>query len=415
MSGFFQNLLKDTAEGFFSSEYLRDYTHASKTFRPNAYQYAPKFKFLFHVYFEINQNAYAVGLPQGANFGLAVKSVKLPSYNFDTHQLNQYNRKRIVQTKIKYDSVDINFHDDNGNLIRNMWYNYYTYYYKDASKPVVSISGKQALTGGATPNNTNYNTRNIYSQNITGDTDWGYVGEASDTPATNTQAATGQTKVPFFKNITVFGFNQHNYVAYTLINPIISRFSHDTYNYAEGNGTMENTMTLDYETVKYFQGAIDGKEPSNIVAGFGLNNHYDRVVSPIARPGSQSSILGQGGLIDGAFGTPQRDANGNIVLGQDGEPIYTSTGFIQDLTGPNKNILGAIQKAGTTYNTLKNMNLKQAVKSEVTKGITNALMNPLNNTGRNVLFNLPIFGSVPNTNQEPNGRVVTPPDINTGG
>ena len=388
MSGFFQNLLTDAAGGFFGSDYLRDYTHASKTFRPNAYQYAPKFKFLFHVYFEINTSAYAIGLPQGANFGLAVKSVKLPSYSFDTHQLNQYNRKRIVQTKIKYDPVDINFHDDNGNLIRNMWYNYYTYYYKDASKPVVSISGRQALTGSSTPNNSNYNNRNIYSQSITGDTDWGYIGETSSTVNGYTEAATGQTKIPFFKNITVFGFNQHNYVAYTLINPIINRFAHDTYNYAEGNGTMENTMTLDYETVKYFQGSVDGKEPSNIIAGFGVNDHYDRVPSPITRPGSQSSILGQGGLVDAAGG------------------------IIDDLSGPNTNILGAIQKAGASYNTIKNMNLKQAIKSEVTTGITNAIMNPLNNTGRNVLFNLPIFGSVPNQYQQANGRAVTPPPIN---
>ena len=392
MSGFFQNLLKDTAGGFFGSDYLRDYTHASKTFRPNAYQYAPKFKFLFHVYFEINPSAYAVGLPQGVNFGLAVKSVKLPSYTFDTHTLNQYNRKRIIQTKIKYDPIDINFHDDNGNSIRNMWYNYYTYYYKDASKPVVSISGRQALTSGAGPNNTTYNKRNIYAQSITGDTDWGYIGETSDTSNSSAETSTGQTKVPFFKNVTVFGFNQHKYVAYTLINPIITRFAHDTYNYAEGNGTMENTMTLDYETVKYFQGAIDGKEPSNIVAGFGVNDHYDRVVSPIARPGSQSSILGQGGLVDGVGGV------------------------IDDLSGENPNILGAIQKAGATYNTIKNMNLKQAIRSEVTTGITNAIMNPLNNTGRNVLFNLPIFGSTPNQYQQANGRAVVPPNINnTGG
>jgi hypothetical protein len=393
MAGFFQNLLTDAAGGFFGSDYLRDFTHASKTFRPNAYQYAPKFKFLFHVYFEINPSAYAVGLPQNVNFGLAVKSVKLPSYSFDTHQLNQYNRKRIVQTKIKYDAVDINFHDDNGNSIRNMWYNYYTYYYKDASKPVVSISGRQAQVEGTNPNNSTYNKRNIYSQSITGDTDWGYIGETSNTVNGYTEVAAGQTKIPFFKNITVFGFNQHNYVAYTLVNPIITRFAHDTYNYAEANGTMENTMTLDYETVKYFQGAIDGKEPSNIIAGFGINSNYDRVSSPITRPGSQSSILGQGGL---------RDAAG---------------GIIDDLSGPNTNILGAIQKAGTSYNTLKNMNLKQAIKSEVTTGITNAIMNPLNNTGRNVLFNTLIYGSTPNPNQTPKGRAVTPPPINsnTGG
>ena len=392
MSGFFQNFAQDVAGGFFGNDYLRDYTHASKTFRPNAYQYAPKLKFLFHVYFEINQSAYAVGLPQGANFGLAVKSIKLPSYSFDTHTMNQYNRKRIVQTKIKYDPIDINFHDDNGNLIRNMWYNYYTYYYKDASIPVSSVSGRQAQQTGNgsanSPNNTNYNSRNIYSQSITGDTNWGYVGETSTTVNGYTEASTGQTKIPFFKNVTIFGFNQHNYVAYTLINPIINRFAHDTYNYAEGNGTMENTMTLDYETVKYFQGAIDGTKPSDIVAGFGAPANYDRVPSPITRPGSQASILGQGGLVDGVGGV------------------------INDLSGENPNILGAIQKAGATYNTLKNINLKQAIKSEITTGITNAIMNPLNNTGRNVLFNLPIFGSTPNQKQQVNGRNVTPPPIN---
>ena len=395
MAGFFQNLLTDAAGGFFGNDYLRDYTHASKTFRPNSYQYAPKFKFLFHVYFEINQSAYAVGLPQGANFGLAVKSVKLPSYTFDTHTMNQYNRKRIVQTKIKYDPIDINFHDDNGNLIRNMWYNYYTYYYKDASIPVASVSGRQAQQTGNgstnSPNNTNYNARNIYSQSITGNTNWGYVGETPDSPASNTQAATGQTKIPFFKNVTIFGFNQHNYVAYTLINPIINRFAHDTYDYSQGNGTMTNTMTLDYETVKYFQGAIDGTKPSDIVAGFGLNSNYDRVPSPITRPGSQSSILGQGGLIDGVGGV------------------------ISDLSGDNKNVLGAIQKAGATYNTLKNINLKQAIRSEVTTGITNAIMNPLNNTGRNVLFNTLIYGSTPNQKQQANGRAVVPPNINSAG
>ena len=403
MSGFFENLLTDAARGFFSNEVLRDYTHASKTFRPNAYQYAPKFKFLFHVYFETNPTAYAVGLPQGVNFGLAVKSAKLPNYTFDTHTMNQYNRKRIVQTKIKYDPIDITFHDDNGGsttdptaggAIRNMWYNYYTYYYKDASKPVVTVSGNNvssdALGTGNGTNNATYNERNIYAPSITGNTDWGYVGESSNTVNGYTEASTGQTKIPFFKNITIFGFNQHNYVAYTLINPIITRFAHDTYNYAEGNGTMENSMTLDYETVKYFQGAINGDQPSNIVAGFGLNNHYDRVLSPIARPGSNKTILGQGGLID---------------AGQ---------GIIGDLSGTLTvdKALNAARTAGITYNTFKNLNLKQAVKDEVTKGITNAIMNPTNNTGRNVRFNLPIFGNTPNQYQQANGRNVVPPPIN---
>ncbi len=63
MAGFVQNLLTDAATSFFTNEYLRDYQHASKTFRTNAYGYSPKFKFLFHVYFDINKDY--IGATQG--------------------------------------------------------------------------------------------------------------------------------------------------------------------------------------------------------------------------------------------------------------------------------------------------------------------------------------------------------------
>ena len=251
-----------------------------------------------------------------------------------------------------------------------MWYNYYTYYYKDATKPITIASGRQTQQQTTVPNNagsTNYNERNLYKPSITGDDDWGYIGETSSTVQTNTQAAIGATKVPFFKNITVFGFNQHNFVAYTLINPIITRFSHDTYDYAQGNGTMENQMTIDYETVKYFDGAIDGRSPSNIVKGFGEEAHYDRTLSPIARAGSQGTILGQGGLVDGVGGAISDLANGNI--------------------------LGAIQKGGVTYNTFKNVNLKQLAKSEVIAAATNSIQQTPN---RNLNFQFPAFGQTTN-------------------
>jgi len=365
MSGFFQNLLRDAAGTFFGGDYLRDYTHASKTFRPNAYQNAPKLKFLFHVYFEVNPEVFS---PANWNYGLLVKTVKLPSFTFDTTQMNQYNRKRIIQTKIKYDAIDITFHDDNGNSIRSLWKSYYNYYYNDGRNPQVIFAGARGanpqaqLNGGGVISGTNdatYNTRTQYQPSITGNDNWGYTGETSN--------PTG-AKTPFFKNITVFGFNQHNFVAYTLINPIITRFSHDTYDYAQGNGTMEHQMGVDYETVVYNEGAMSGKSPSSIVTGFGLNQNYDRTLSPIARPGSNQSILGQGGLVDGVNGTLNALANGNI--------------------------LGAVQAAGTSYNTFKNANIKSIAKAELLAGITNSVQQTPN---RNTNVVTPIFGASPTT------------------
>jgi hypothetical protein len=389
MSGFFQNLLKDTAEGIFGSEYLRDYTHASKTFRTNAYQYSPKFKFLFHVYFDITQNNYSIDLPKGSNFGLAVKTVKLPSYQFDTHQMNQYNRKRIVQTKIKYDPVDITFHDDNGNLINSLWFNYYTYYYKDATQPLISTAGRSTENAQQRPSNSSvapYWERDQYKPSITGSTDWGYIGETSYPSSTPLQANLGKTKEPFFKNITIFGFNQKNFIAYCLVNPIITRFNHDTYSYAESNGVMENQMSVDYETVKYFSGALDGNKPEDIVKGFGSIENYDRTQSPIAKPGSNATILGQGGLVDAAGG------------------------FIEDLS--NGNVLGAIQKAGTAKNTFKNTNLSQVAKSEINTVLLNATQQALPGSARSNIY-FPGFNTTPGPNaqagQQQNGATNPPP------
>jgi hypothetical protein len=304
-----KGLAGDALKGFLTNDYLRDYTHASKTFVSNAYGYAPKYKFLFHVYFETNDSNITAlqepTMPSDRNYGLAVKSVQLPKYSFDLHQMNQYNRKRIIQTKIKYDPIQIQFHDDNSNLINKLWYAYYTYYYKDAlqSDPVGATSTKKNNDLRKTKD---INTRTIYDPNISQNDDWGYIGE----PDTSSNT---YVKDPFFRSINIYGFNQHNFILYRLINPMISSFSHDQYQYSEANGIMENTMTVEYETVKYYTGAVDGKNPSQMVPKFGEDDHYDKRVSPLAAPGSNSSILGQGGLVDSAGGIMEDIQNGNFL------------------------------------------------------------------------------------------------------
>jgi hypothetical protein len=224
-----------------------------------------------------------------------------------------------------------------------MWNVYYTYYYKDATQDLLK---------------TNANKRNIYQPSIQGDEDWGYIGEGTDGP-TASNASLGMSKPAFFKSIDIFGFNQHNFVQYKLVNPIISSFEHDTYAYSE-SGVMENSMSLDYETVKYYEGALDGRTPGQLVKEFGSEKHYDTRLSPIARPGSNASILGQGGLVD-AVG-----------------------GIINDL--PN-NPLGAIQKLGASIQTFKNpANILKIAKQEALGVAVDTITKTPN---RNQLFDFP--------------------------
>lgn len=344
-----------TGGGTSGGVYLRDYQHAAKTFRTNSYQNAPKLKFLFHTYFTINAaiatsaTASLQSLVQGAlgsiginlggsgnpNYGLMVKEVKLPTFTFATYQLNQYNRKRIVQTKIKYEPIDISFHDDNANQINKLWQAYYTYYYNDSTKPgsvlqggglsnLLSTAGN--LTGlGAGSGGANYNSRNIYDPSISGQDDWGFV---------TAQTSSSGVRQPFFKNITVFGFNQHQFTAYTLINPVITTFGHDTYNYSEGGGTMTNRMTIDYETVVYNYGTMDGREPGEIVTGFGDQSTYDNTLSPIALEQSNGAALGQGGLVNANGGSIESVALGS---GQTSAAVQATNAIYNGFNTPANN------------------------------------------------------------------------------
>jgi hypothetical protein len=353
MSGFFQDLLKGAVGGFFGSDYLRDYTHASKTFTPNFYQNTPKFKFLFHTYFNINQQIYDAGFDNRQNLGLLVKDVKLPSYTFETSQLNQYNRKRVIQTKIKYDPITITFHDDNANQATKLWEAYFKYNYRDADRRNSSLVNNLIDLSSK---------RNIYEDNVPGST-WGYSG---DTFFNNNEALVNR-KLPFFNNITIYGLNRHNFTSYTLVNPIITQFNHDTYDYSQGNGIMQNQMTIDYETVIYDYGSIDGTNPGKYVQGFGNEENYDRRLSPISIPGSNKTILGQGGLLDAAGGTIESLQQGDI--------------------------LGAALQAGKAYNTFKGSNLKSIAKQELLNGVTTALTNP--ETTRNIIALIPKISSSP--------------------
>jgi hypothetical protein len=100
-------------------------------------------------------------------------------------------------------------------------------------------------------------------------------------------------------------------------------------------------LTLAYETVKYYTGAICSVRPVTNVVGFADPSHYDTTLSPISRPGSNSTIMGQGGLLDAGAGILQ-DLESRSLLG----------------------VIGAVQKAGAAKNTFKGKNLASIAKSE---------------------------------------------------
>ena len=232
---------------------LRDYDHASRTFRANAYALHPRLSALFFCVFNFAPdvankftNEDKIELP------LMVKSVQLPSYTIDVQDHNQYNKRVYSQHKIEYGDTQITFHDDAQELVLKMWYNYMTHYYLDS-----------------TYTTNDFQVRDRYT----------------DRTASAFGYANGNTK--FFSNIQIYSLQDGKFSEYTLVNPIISAFQHGTHTAGEFT-PMEHTMTIKYETALYGSGTVSDLNPKSFVN----NLHYDTTPSPLGNIPADSVFRG---------------------------------------------------------------------------------------------------------------------------
>jgi len=242
------------------NNYLRDYDHASRTFRANAYALHPRLSALYLCVFNFAPDvANTFTNEDKIELPLMVKSVDLPAYTIDVQDHNQYNKRVYSQHKIEYGDTRITFHDDAKELVLKMWYNYVQHYYLDSTYTTNDFQVRDR-----------YTARNA--------TAFGY--------------ANGNTK--FFSSIQVYTLFDGKFSEYTLVNPIISAFQHPTH--TAGNfETMEHSMTIKYETVLYGSGIVDDSNPKTF-----LNNlHYDKTPSPLGNIRPEIDTLGPfGSLFD---------------------------------------------------------------------------------------------------------------------
>lgn len=271
---------------------LADYQHGARLYVDDNHRLTPKVKFLYHCTFNINSQASAV-IPQLREkhmneLNMLVKSAQLPAYNIQTDVKHQYNRKRVVQKRIDYQPVNITFHDDNFGVTTAMWEAYYRYYYRDGNYASVQPAGSPE-SGAAIES---YNRGSQFA-----DKQFRY-GLDND------------SGLPFFDSITITQMARKSYTSFTLINPIISQWQHDTMDNSQSD-PVSNTMTVEYETVHYSRGTVGKGGPK----GF-AEEHYDKTPSPNSLAGGgASSLLGVGGVLAGGFGVLGDIANGNVSFG----------------------------------------------------------------------------------------------------
>ena len=270
---------------------IKDYAHASKIFLSDNFRLAPKYSWLFHVAFDFTE---ITNLPRdhALEMGMMVKGVNLPKYKVGTKTFNAYNRPNIVQNKLEYEPVTITFHDDSADLVRNFWFDYMNYYYRDADHGYTGENGSGLQFGS-------YSQQHKYRERDGSQQSWGYQ------PATYST----DNSERYIRSIRIYSMHQRKFTEYVLVNPTIVNFEHGKHE----NGSqdlMTNTMTIEFETVLYAYGYID---PENTTGGF-ATLHYDKTPSPLTpQGGGTDSILGPGGLLSAIDGTTFALGQGNLL------------------------------------------------------------------------------------------------------
>lgn len=313
MAGFFNQFLQQLGTG----DEIHDWQHASRMFVDGLYRLSPKVGSVYHVFMDLNPAVSQVDQNSQIEIGMMAKQVALPRFSVTTKVHNAYNRKNISQEKINYDPLTITFHDDSADVVRDFWYGYYSYYYRDADH-------QEAMYG------MDHKYKKRQEQN------WGY-----------TPLSTNGTQ-NYINAIRIYSLHQKSFSSYTLIRPTIQSFQHGQHTAGEYT-PMEHTMTVAYEAVQYATGAVS----NGTVIGFNTI-HYDHSPSPLTSlGGGTTSILGPGGLVEGISDSITNLQNGNFI--------------------------GAALGGFRTANNFKNTNLKTVATAELAQLGKNILsgQNPL--------------------------------------
>ncbi len=297
-NGFFDNFLNGVQN---PKGNLGDYQHAARLYIDNNMRLAPKFKHLYHVVLNINPNVIGNTLfTYKSEINILARSADLPRYRVQTQTVNQYNRKKIVQTSVQYQPVTIEFHDDNAGLTSLLWENYFRYYYVDSNYTKREADGTPSTTVPAYLKSVN-GINPVY---------WDISAQryrfGLDKP---------NKLYPFFDSIQIYQLHPRNarssYTCFTLINPYIDNFEHDAVS-QENSEFSINRLSVSYESVQYTRGYVEvGNVPQNFAEA-----HYDKTPSPLSTAGGgTTSLFGRGGVIAGLNNTVESFAEGNFIAG----------------------------------------------------------------------------------------------------
>lgn len=286
MPSFSSLLTSLTGAGFYYEKSPRHATHNFNQEGVALYRNQPRVPFEFYININLNNVGTAgtyiseyFNSPSWAQVMPLVKSIEMPSMKIETDTLNQYNRKRVSQTKILYEPVKVVFHDVVDGKTLKFWEMYYRYYFADGTEPGMNSAKSTQqknktysvedlihnITPTLNPNIANLpsSVKNLFQSNAPSGSNLptntlgdksalqNIVQDSLDNHNFGFNLPTVASIRNLIQTIDIFQVHGGRFNQVTLVNPRIAAFTHDTLSYSESGKSLELTFTFEYEYAYY--------------------------------------------------------------------------------------------------------------------------------------------------------------------
>ena len=231
MADFFKSIWSALGDREF---YLKDFRNA---YHYNPSQDPPRQQFGGYVSFVPDRDLFTVPFFDDLNneelrtrMSSLVRTADLPQVEFQTQTMNEYNKKKIVNTGVQYQPVTITVADTVSNAWLTLIMKYFAYHYMNPRNKGVEgdrdINSQAIGEGGADFIGSQYGAGGPFDSNK-----YGYNVNLNPN---------------FFERIDYVLYHAQKGVQYSLINPVMTGFTHNQLDYSS-NELMEFTMTFEYE------------------------------------------------------------------------------------------------------------------------------------------------------------------------
>jgi hypothetical protein len=166
------------------------------------------------------------------NLSYVVKAIDRPSIQPVVEEINQYNRKRLIHTGVKYQPINCTFYDTADGAAMNMWMQYARYYFGDYSQDhkgytddIINAELSDPTAGTGQPAGFGFNIRQ---------------GAVND----------GTGSQHFFSKVVVYQVWGNEYTSFELLNPRINSFTPDDLAY-DNSEVSTIQISLSFEAIHH--------------------------------------------------------------------------------------------------------------------------------------------------------------------